>query len=111
MKIFKSCQKALKSFDLSFKKDVPYFKMSLARCPYCGTRHVVKYEFTKRTSIFKEIGKTKVKVQCYICKRCGKTFQTDLTSLVNKNSNFTNELKSEFEHLISDYLESLKKCL
>ena len=69
VKIFKSCQKALKSFDLSFKKDVPYFKMSLARCPHCGTRHVVKYGFTKRTLVFKEIGKTKVKVQCYICKR------------------------------------------
>ena len=48
VKIFKSCQKALKSFDLSFKKDVPYFKMSLARCPYCRTRHVVKYGFTKK---------------------------------------------------------------
>lgn len=57
VKIFKSSQKALKSFDLSFKKDVPYFKMSLARCPYCGTRHVVKYGFTKRTLIFKELVK------------------------------------------------------
>ena len=108
VKIFKSCQKVLKSFDLSFKKDVPYFKMSLARCPNCGTRHVVKYGFTKRTLVFKEIGKTKVKVQRYICKCCGKTFQTDLTSLIDKNSNFTNELKSESEHLISDYLGSLK---
>ena len=108
VKIFKSCQKALKSFDLSFKKDVPYFKMRLARCPYCGTRHVVKYGFTKRTLVFKEIGKTMVKVQRYICKRCSKTFQTDLTSLVDKNSNFTNDLKSESEHLISDYLGSLK---
>lgn len=60
------------------------------------------------TLVFKEIGKTKVKVQRYICKRCSKTFQTDLTSLVDKNSNFTNELKSESEHLISDYLGSLK---
>ena len=111
VKIFKSCQKALKSFDLSFKKDVPYFKMSLALCPHCETHHVVKYGFTKRKLVFKEIDKANVKIQCYICKRCGKTFQTDLTSLVNKNSNFTNELKSEFEHLISDYLGSLKKCL
>ncbi|WP_400227375.1 hypothetical protein [Methanobrevibacter smithii] len=108
VEIFKSCQKVLKSFDLSFKKDVPYFKMSLARCPHCGTHHVVKYGFTKRTLVFKEIGKTKVKVQRYICKRCGKTFQTDLTSLVDKNSNFTNDLKSESEHLILDYLGSLK---
>ena len=103
VKIFKSCQKALKSFDLSFKKAVPYFKMSLARCYHYGTHHVVKYGFTKRTIVFKEIGKTKVKVQHHICKRCGKTFQTDLTSLVDKNSKFTNELKSESEHLISDY--------
>ena len=108
VKIFKSCQKVLKSFDLSFKKDVPYFKMSLARCHYCGTRHVVKYGFTKRTLVFKDIGKTMVKVQRYICKCCSKTFQTDLTSLVDKNSNFTNDLKSESEHLISDYLGSLK---
>lgn len=108
VKIFKSCQKALKSFDLSFKKDVPYFKMSLARCSHCGTRHVVKYGFTEKKLVFKEIGKTKVKVQRYICKRYDKTFQTNLTSLVDKNSNFTNELKSESEHLISDYLGSLK---
>lgn len=62
VKIFKSSQKALKSFDLSFKKDVPYFKMSLPRCPHCGTRHIVKYGFTERNLVFKEIGKTKVKV-------------------------------------------------
>jgi transposase-like protein len=108
LKLFKSCRELFKPFNLSFKKDVPYFKLSVARCPYCGTRHVVKYGFTSRTLVFKEIGKTKVKVQRYICKRCGKTFQTDLTSLVDKNSNFTNELKSESEHLISDYLGSLK---
>lgn len=47
VKIFKSCQKVLKSFDLSFKKDVPYFKMSLTRCPHCGTRHEVKYGLQK----------------------------------------------------------------
>nr|WP_278834929.1 hypothetical protein [Methanobrevibacter smithii] len=49
--------------------------MSLARCPHCGTRHVVKYDFTKRTWVFKEIGKTNVKVQRYICKRCKKPFK------------------------------------
>ena len=107
-KLFNSCRKAFKSFDLSFKKDIPYFKMSSARCPFCNSRHVVKYGFTKRILVFKEIGRTEVKVQRYSCKRCGKTFQTDLTSLVDKNSNFTNELKKESEHLISDYLGSLK---
>ena len=107
-KLFYSCHEVLKSFDLSFKKDIPFFKMSLARCPFCNTLHVVKYGFTKRILVFKEIGRTEVKVQRYSCKRCGKTFQTDLSSLVDKNSNFTNELKMESEHLISDYLGSLR---
>ena len=49
-----------------------------------------------------------MKVQCYICKRCDKTFQMDLTSFVDKNGNFINKLKSKSEHLISDYLGSLK---
>ena len=94
VKLFNSCKKVFKSFDLSFKKDVPYFKLSVTRCPHCGTRHIVKYGFTNITLVFKEIGKTMVKVQRYICKRCDKTFQTDLTSLVDKNSDFTNELKA-----------------
>lgn len=82
--------------------------MSLPRYPHCRTRHIIKYGFTERNLVFKEIGKTNVNVQRYICKRCDKTFQTDLTNLVDKNSNFTNELKSEYEYLISDYLESFK---
>lgn len=82
--------------------------MSLVIYPHCETRHVVKYGFTKRKLVFKEIGKTNVEVHRYICKRCGKTFKTDLMSLVDKNSNFTNELKSESEHLISDHPGSLK---
>ena len=61
VKLFNSCKKVFKSFDLSFKKDVPYFKLSVARCPHCGSRHVVKYGFTNRTLVFKEIGKTMVK--------------------------------------------------
>ena len=56
--------------------------------PSLWNSHVVKYGFTKRTLVFKEIGKTTVKVQRYTCKRCDKTFQNDLTSLVDKNSNY-----------------------
>ncbi|AMK16373.1 hypothetical protein [Methanobrevibacter olleyae] len=107
VRLFNSCREVFKSFDLIFKKDVPYFRMNYARCPFCGTRHVVKYGFTDRILVFKEIGRTCVKIQRYICKRCDKTFQTDLTSLVDKNSNFTKELKNESEHLISNYLGSL----
>ena len=49
-----------------------------------------------------------VKVQCYIYKCCSKTFKTNFVSLVDRNSNFTKELKSDSGHLISDYMGSLK---
>ena len=75
VKIFKSCQEALKSFDLSFKKDVHYFKMSLARCHHCGTHHVVKYGFTNRTLVFKEIGKSMVKVSVIFVNVVVKSFK------------------------------------
>lgn len=55
--LFGLCKKVFNSFDLSFKKNVPYFKLSVTRCLYCGTRPVVKYGFSNRTLIFKEIGK------------------------------------------------------
>lgn len=43
---------------------------------------------------------TNVKIQCHRCKHCNKTFQMDLISFVDKNSNFTNEFKSESDHSI-----------
>lgn len=67
--------------------------MILARYPYFETLHVVKYGFTDKTLVFKDIGKTTVKVQHYICKRCIKTIQTDLTNLVDKNSNLRTNWK------------------
>ncbi|ALT69737.1 hypothetical protein sm9_1973 [Methanobrevibacter millerae] len=75
VKLMNSCQKVFKSFYLSFKKDVLYFKMSLARCLHCGSYYVVKYGFTDRKLVFKEIIRTHIKVQCYNCNVVVKPFK------------------------------------
>lgn len=108
VELFYSHREAFKPYDLYFKKDVPYFSLNVVRCPHCSRKNVVKYGFTDRILVFKKIGRTKVKVQRYMCKECGQTFQTDLTTLVDKNSNFTNELKEGSMHFLSDYLGSLR---
>ena len=82
--------------------------MILDRYHYYDSHHVVKYGFTNKTLVFKEIEGLMLKFSVIIINIVKKTFQTDLSSLVNKNNNFTNELKSESEHLISDYFGSLK---
>ena len=83
-----------KYINLNFKGIVPYFSMKLLFCPECTARKVVKYGFTNCMLVFKEANWTKVKVQRYKCKKCGKVFQTDLSSFVRKNSNFTDDLKN-----------------
>jgi len=34
-----------------------------------------------------------LKIQMYKCKKCGKKFKTDISEVVDDNSNFTNEFK------------------
>lgn len=98
-----------KYLNINFKNDIPYFSMKVPFCPECTTRKVVKYGFTNRILVFKETNRTKVKVQRYKCKKCGKVFQTDLSSFVRKNSNFTDDLKNTSKLLISQFLGSLNE--
>lgn len=55
VKLFESCREQFKPFNLSFKKDFSYFKMNFARCPHCSSQNIVKYGFTNRKLVFKEI--------------------------------------------------------
>ena len=66
--------------------------------------HVIKYGYTTRELVFKDGGKVKISVQRYKCKKCGKTFQTDLSTLVPDNSNFTYRVR---EVVLADVAESL----
>lgn len=52
-----------------------------------------KHGFTKRTLRYVDKGKIEVNVQRYRCPKCGKTYQVDLSDIVDKNANITHELK------------------
>ena len=66
-----------------------YFKNKIAFCPSCNSRNTVKTGTYERKLIFLRIGEQICTIQKYKCKKCGKVFYSDLSSLVYSNSNIT----------------------
>lgn len=67
-----------------------YFKNKIAFCPSCNSRNTVKNGTYERKLIFLRIGGGQIcTIQKYKCKKCGKVFYNDLSSLVYLNSNIT----------------------
>ena len=71
------------------KRGKIHFENKIAVCPSCKSTHNVKNGVYERKLIFLIIGKKIYSIQKYKCKKCGKPFFTDLSSLVSDNSNIT----------------------
>lgn len=96
-----------KKYKIFYRKDIMHFGALKPFCMNCLSRDFIKYGFTKRKLIFEEGGATGVRVQRYKCKKCGKTFQTDLSLIVKPNCNFTNNIREKTDYLMGSYLTSL----
>jgi len=66
-----------------------HFENRIATCPSCRSHHAVKNGTYERKLIFLRIGEQICTIQKYKCKKCGKVFYSDLSSLVYPNSNIT----------------------
>ncbi|RAP53027.1 MAG: hypothetical protein BZ137_07695 [Methanosphaera sp. rholeuAM130] len=73
------------------------------QCPYCNRRKIYVHEWNGRTLHFYDIQNVRVKVPRYECARCGRIFMADLTSIVDKSANFTNNFK---EGLLNKFIET-----
>ena len=91
------------------KKGKIYFKNKIAICPSCNSKRVVKNGTYERKLIFLRIGEQICAVQKYKCKKCGKVFYSDLSSLVYPNSNITLPVIEYIEDLYQIYGAGLHK--
>ena len=71
------------------KKFGTLFKEKLPICPHCRSKNVLNNGYSSRKLYFLVKGEKTVFIQGYKCKECGKKFSTDLSNLVNPNSNIT----------------------
>ena len=94
---------------LIFKKSKIYFKNKISVCPACNSSKVIKNGHSTRKLIFITFGELKVYIQKYKCKKCGKLYYTDMTSIVNKNNNKTLPVIESVKKLYSIFGDSLYK--
>ena len=86
-----------------------HFENKIAICPSCKSTCNVKNGVYERKLIFLRIGDKMCSIQKYKCKKCGKTFSTDLSSLVSDNSNITLPVINCIENLYQIYGSGLHK--
>ena len=108
-KIRIGCQSIDNSLFISTKKGEKYFKPVNAICPECYSHNVVKNGTYSRKLIFLTIGEQNCIVQKYKCNKCGHIIYTDLSSIVNENSNITIPVIEHVEYLYSYFNGSLHK--
>lgn len=91
------------------KKGKIYFKNKIAFCPSCNSRNTVKNGTYERKLIFLRIGEQICTIQKYKCKKWGKVFYSDLSSLVYPNSNITLPVIDCIKNLYQIYGAGLHK--
>lgn len=103
------CQNIDKNLYRSYKDGKIYFKDINVCCPKCNSRKVTYNATVERELIFLNIGNKTCLVQQFKCKKCGSNINTDLSSIVKKNSNITYPVINHIVHLYSFFTGSLRK--
>ena len=84
-----------KSLNTWHKKDIFHIKVLDSFCPECFSKSGIKNGVKERKLYFYDEGVVNAEIQMYKCKKCNKKFKTDISDIVDDNSNFSNEFKEE----------------
>jgi transposase-like protein len=111
VKTGKSHVKRTKKLKKWYKKDILHIEMFKPYCPECYNNKTNKDEIKRRKLYFYDKGEVKTEIQSYKCKKCGKKFKTDISEIVDDNSNFTHEFKNKSLELVSLFFGSLRNVV
>jgi hypothetical protein len=100
--------KVSKTLNKWFKKNIFHIEMFEPFCPECFSKFVIKNGVKERTLYFYDKGVVKAEIQAYKCKKCGKKFSTDISEIVEENSNFTHDFKSKCIELVGLFFGSVR---
>jgi len=90
------------------KKSISHYSTKNPFCPSCKSRLVSKHSIHSRKLYFYDKGEVKVQMDRYKCDKCGKTFNTDLSSVVESNSNYTLDFIEKVLDLVGIFYGSLR---
>ena len=103
------CQNIDNNLFRSYKSNKIYFKNITTRCPKCNSKNVTLNATIERKLIFLNIGNQDCLIQQFKCKKCNININTDLSSILKKNSNVTCPVIRHFLHLYGFFNASLRK--
>jgi transposase-like protein len=101
--------KVYKTLKTWFKKDIFHIEMLKPFCPECFSKYVIKNGFKERKLYFYHEGVVNTEIQMYKCKKCGKKFKTNISDIVDNNSNFTHQFKEKCIELAGLFFGSIRK--
>ncbi|OPX58246.1 MAG: hypothetical protein A4E25_01766 [Methanobacterium sp. PtaB.Bin024] len=108
LKSAKTDHNVSKTLKTWYKKDIFHIEMLEPFCPECFSKSVIKNGLKERKLIFYDKGTVESEIQAYKCKKCGKKFNTDVSEIVEDNSNFTYDFKSRCIELVGLFFGSVR---
>ena len=109
LKSLKNTKIKYNKLNIFYNKGHKYFRNAKSICPDCKSSNVVKNGYTQRKLIFIDTREEICYIQKYKCNKCGKTFYTDLISIVDTNKNITKPVFDSIFNLYSIFGDSVYK--
>ncbi|KZX16848.1 hypothetical protein MBCUT_04780 [Methanobrevibacter cuticularis] len=70
-----------------------HFELKIPLCPKCGSDKFSKQEYGQIKPILLQIGRKKLYLRRYKCKKCGRKYQTQLKGLLDKFNTISHIIK------------------
>jgi transposase-like protein len=86
-----------------------HFELITPMCPICGSLKSIKQEYRDINPILPLIGRKKLYIRRYKCKKCGKKYQTQLNRLLDRFNTISHIIKDNIYRYAENGHESLRK--
>lgn len=91
------------------RKGLYHFKQFRVYCPECFSKKVNDDGYYEKPIILDREGCVTCKIKRYVCKHCGKKFSADISSIVEKYRNVSNNVMDKVRDYYSIFGASLRK--
>jgi len=102
-------EKVLNKDDRIHMVNNDHFELKTPICPKCSSYKSTKQEYRKIKPILPRIGRKKLYIRRYKCKKCGKKYQTELKGLLDKFNTISHIIKENIYEYAKNGHESLRK--
>lgn len=91
------------------RKGLYHFKQFRVYCPVCSSKKVNDDGYYEKPIVLDREGRVTCKIKRYVCKHCDKMFSADISSIVGKYRNVSNNVMDKVRDYYAIFGSSLRK--